>query len=61
MVTSSTKIGISMIIVSEDTPPTFPNNSDIYLAWCHSRFYDHETESRCFHIAKTINDLISNK
>ena len=51
---------VSINVVSENTPPSVPNhNADVIYAWCYSFMYDHETESRCFYIAKSVNAMLS--
>ena len=49
---------VSLQIVSEDSPVTFPNNADVILAWCFSIMYDHKTECTCFYMGKVINEMI---
>ena len=51
---------VSINVVSENTPPSVPkHNADVIYAWCYSSMYDHDTESKCFHYAKAINQIIS--
>ena len=48
---------ISVQVVSEFSPPTYPHNADTCDAWCYSIFYVHAIDSECFHYVKAINSL----
>ena len=50
---------VSVNVVSPDSPATVPaNNCDVIYAWCYSIMYDHASMSKCFHLAKVVNQLI---
>ena len=49
---------VSVNIVSKDSPPTYPQNADIILAWCYSYLYNHETDQKCFYFGKALKLLL---